>query len=56
LGLPDGRFKRAAGKSRTPSQRGEAVPRWVWGSLVLECLAVLVWAWSKQVRNLPLRP
>jgi hypothetical protein len=32
------------------------VPRWVWGALVTECLALLAWAWSKQLRNLPLRP
>jgi hypothetical protein len=28
----------------------------VWGALVAECLALLVWAWSKQLRNLTLRP
>jgi hypothetical protein len=29
------------------SSGGEVVPRWVWGALVAECLALLVWAWSK---------
>jgi hypothetical protein len=28
----------------------------VWGTLMAECRALLVWAWSKQLRNLPLRP
>jgi hypothetical protein len=32
------------------------VPRWVWGALLAECIALLVWAWSKQLRNVPLRP
>ena len=32
------------------------MPRWVWGALVVECLALVVWAWSKQLGNLPLRP
>ena len=31
------------------------MPRWVLGALVAECLALLVWAWSKQLRNRPLR-
>jgi hypothetical protein len=32
------------------------VPRWVWGALGAECLALLAWAWSKQLRNQSLRP
>src|SRR5258708_5251698 len=40
------------GTEDTPVLRGgEAVQQWAWGGLLLECAAVLVWAWSKQLRG-----
>src|SRR5262249_16577021 len=36
------------------SSGGKAVPRWGWGGLVAECLALLAWGWSEQVGNVPL--
>jgi hypothetical protein len=32
------------------------MPRWAWAALLLECAAVLAWAWSKQLRGGTLRP